>query len=208
MTSLAGLPSRSAWAINDSRWTISSAASTTRSMSACATKTTELRIGDDVVAGTDGDVADQDRLARGDFDDASARGAARDAAGEDGEVELAAFVDVARRALDDGAGHAAHLRPDGQVAAPAGGVEARALFADDDVAGRGGFDGGGAQVARGAAAFGPIELDREHAAGDASIGRDAGNARHGAGQPELVERVGDRARIHPKKPLSELIHKP
>ena len=81
------------------------------------------------------------------------------------------------RAFDDDARDAAHLRADGQIAAPGRGVEPGALLHDDNVAGRCRFNRGGAEMARVRPAFGAIQLHGEHSAGDALFGENSDASR-------------------------------
>src|SRR5581483_12378485 len=92
-------------------------------------------IGHDVVAGGDGHIADGNRLVGGHFNDAAAGGTRRVAAGKNREVEAAAVIDIADRAIDDHAGYTANLRADREIATPGGGVQTGALLDDNDVAG-------------------------------------------------------------------------
>ena len=121
-----------------------------------------------VVARGNRDIADVDRFAGRHFHDAPARRARRVIPREHRKIQLAAVVDIARRAVHDHARHAAHLRADRKIPAPGGRVQAGVLLDHDDVARRSRFDRGRAKMASVRAAFGAVQLDGQHAPGDAA----------------------------------------
>ena len=135
-------------------------------MSACGDEHHRASIGHRIVAGIDHHIADLDGplVATSTIRPRAVRAVC--VPREDRKIEPAAIVDIARRPFDDHPRDAAHLRADGQIAAPASGVEPRPLLHHDDVAGSCGFNRGGAKMPGVGPAFGAIQLDRQHAAGD------------------------------------------
>src|SRR5688500_16035108 len=147
-------------------------------------------VSDHEIARVDRDLADGDGHIRGHFDDTAARGSRGGGSGEHGEVVFARLVDVARRTVDDDAGNLPQLGAEREIAAPARGVNARALFHDNHVAWLRGFDGGGAEMPRsGRLALVAAHFDRDDAPRDPARGRQPLAAGDGARQREPVERV-------------------
>jgi hypothetical protein len=191
ITSLIGIPARSASTIARSRAATASAASSTRGSSFCAI----------------GDVADRDRYVRSLFDDAAASGPAGGSAGEDREVVFAGFVDVASRAVHDDAGDVAKLGAEREVAAPARSVDACALLHDDHVSRLRRFDRRRTEVPRRRGLAGvAAHLDGNDPPGDPTRRRQPGNAGDGAGQGESIERVGHRAGVEPREAGESVSH--
>ena len=99
------------------------------------------------------------------------------------------------------------LAAERQLAAPSCRVDAGALFDDDDVARLRCLDGRGAEVTRRDRLSGvAFEPDRNNATRDPPIRGQAMNPRDGAGQAELVQRIGHRARVQPREPCQHVIH--
>src|SRR5262249_52052891 len=117
------------------------------------------------------------------------------------------LVDVSRGAVDDDAADAAQPGAERQIAAPACGVDARALLYDDHVASSRRFDRRRAQMPRcGRPPIVFLELDGDDGSRDPATGRQPMEARDDSGEAELVERVGDGAGVQASQAIDEIIH--
>ncbi len=189
---------------------MASAASSTRSMSCARTNTTALPSATTKSPGETGMSPTVIGTFGADFDDASPRRARGVIAREHREVVRAGLVHVARGTVDDDAGDALQARAERQHAAPSRRVDAGALLDDDDVARLRCLDGGGAEVTRGRrlpASSSRSSLTVTTRPGDPPIRGQAVNPGGRAGQAELVQRVGHRARIQPGEPRQHVIHR-
>jgi hypothetical protein len=122
-------------------------------------------------------------------------------AGENRITDLAAFVDVPHRTVDEGTLDAPHLGGAGKDSSPSRAVFPGAVLDDENVARSRGFDSGGPKVLLRRSALSSDELHRHDAARDLVGAGQGSNARDRAGEPEPVEGVGDGAGVEPRQPF-------